>query len=89
MYDSQVRTAKNIYEKETAKLFEEVMIYFCTHMSIKKNFKMPTSNARFFAEFVTLVVNKKCGLKVERVSWSRYKIRVTISDPFEFYAYFK
>lgn len=89
MKDTKVRTAENIYGKETAELFHKALVYFDTHMSLDKIFKMPTSNTRFFTEFVTLVANKKCGWTVERVNWSRDRVRVTISNPFEFDAYMK
>lgn len=85
----QAEETGNMYGKETEELFHKALHYFSTHMSLDKIFKIPTSDQRFYEEFATLVANKKCGWRIERVSWGRDRIKIVISDPFEFDAYIR
>lgn len=91
MKNNAVRTiiTRDIYPKEAEELFHKVLVYFNTNENLDKTFKMPIQNSDFFKEFVTLVAKRKCGLTVEMVNWSKNRVRVTISNPFEFDEYVK
>ena len=78
-----------MYENETEDLFRTILVYFNTHQRLAKVFRVPISTPRFYKEFVTLVANKQCGWKVEKVRWNSDKVRIIISDPFEFDEYCK
>ena len=78
-----------MYENETEDLFRTILVYFNTHKRLEKVFRVPISTIRFYNEFVTLVANKQCGWTVEKVKWNSDKVRIIISDPFEFDEYCK
>lgn len=78
-----------IYENRTEELFKTILTYFYTHKRLEKVFRVPISTIRFYNEFVTLVANKQCGWTVEKVKWNSDKVRIIISDPFEFDEYCK